>query len=133
MYGREALLPTDKINNEGETNEQVNIMNRKFQLIKLEQKRVEVLERIEKKQGQMKQRHDKKIRRIIKFEKGQKVLLKDAAKDKQWSHKLRMKWKGPYIVNKVLGNGTYKLEELDGRILKNPYNIKLLKEYREWN
>jgi len=63
------------------------------------------------------------------FEVGNKVLLKDAAKEKQWSGKLQPKWKGPYIINEIVGKGAYKLRNLEGRILKAPYNIKLLKKY----
>ena len=37
-----------------------------------------------------------KIKEETKLEIGNKVLLKDAAKEKQWSGKLSQKWKGPY-------------------------------------
>ena len=133
MYGREALLPTDKEISTGKEDYETNMMNRRFQILKLEENQVKTMELIKNKQEKMKLRHDKKIRKIVKFEVGQKVLLKDAAKDKQWSGKLRKKWKGPYEINKCLGNGAYILKDSEGKILKNSYNIKNLKKYHEWD
>ena len=55
--------------------------------------------------------------------------MKDAAKEKQWSGKLSPKWKGPYYIHEIIGKGAYKLRTLEGKVLKNPYNIKHLKKY----
>ncbi len=38
--------------------------------------------------------HDRKIKRKLNLNIGDKVLLYDAAKAKQWSEKLEEKWKG---------------------------------------
>jgi hypothetical protein len=64
-----------------------------------------------------------------KFNIGDQVLLYNAAKEKQWSGKLQDKWKGPYYIHQTIKNGSYKLKELDGRILKIPVNGELLKIY----
>jgi hypothetical protein len=64
-----------------------------------------------------------------KFEIGDKVLYYNVAKEKQWSGKLSENWKGPYYIHEILLNGSYKLKEIDGRILKVPVNGKWLKKY----
>ena len=59
------------------------------------------------------------------------MLLKDAAKEKQWSGKLAPKWKGPYYIHKEIGRGAYKLRTLDGKVLKTSHNVKHIKKYFE--
>jgi hypothetical protein len=63
------------------------------------------------------------------FEIGDKVLMYNAAKEKQWSGKLEDKWKGPYYIYQKMFNGAYKLKDLKGKIMKTPTNGELLKEY----
>ena len=82
-------------------------------------------------QEKQKNRYDKKLKTKIFFEIGDKVLYYEAAKEKQWSGKLRPKWKGPYYIYQVLSNGSYKLRTLDGKILVIPVNRSLLKIYRD--
>ena len=134
MYGREATLPTDEIeqNNEETNDEKKNILSRIHDIIQLDEKREEVIEIIQAAQVKQKERHDERIKETT-FEIGDKVLLKDAAKEKQWTGKLQPKWKGPYIINEVIGKGAYKLRNKEGRILKAPYNVKLLKKYYDRN
>ena len=48
---------------------------------------------------------------------------------KQWSGKLDPKWKGPYHIHDIIGNGAYKIRELNGKVLKTPINGSLLKIY----
>ena len=133
MYGREAILPTDEINqDEHEINDESNILSRIYDIIQLDEKREEVIETIRTAQVKQKEKHDERIKEII-FAVDDKVLLKDAAKEKQWSGKLQPKWKGPYTIHQVIGKGAYKLKDAEGRILKTPYNIKLLKRYFERN
>ena len=45
------------------------------------------------------------------------------------SSKLDDKWSGPYLIHEILLNGSYKLKELNGKILRNPTNGELLKRY----
>ena len=76
-----------------------------------------------------KRRHDGWVKEETKFEIGDKVLLKDAAKEKQYSGKLSSKWKGPYYIHEIIGKGAYKLRTLNGKVLKSSHNIKHLKKY----
>ena len=73
--------------------------------------------------------HDKHMSNPTHFYIGQKVLYYDAAKANQWSGKLDLKWKGPYRIHEILINGSYKIREMDGKILVKSVNSDLLKEY----
>ena len=128
VYGREAILPIDDNNQDEEISEKDSLLKRTYDIINLKEKRNEVLDIIEGTQEKQKKRHDEKIEED-KFEIGDKVLLKDTAKEKQWSGKLSQKWKGPYYIHQVIGKGAYKLRDMNGRVLKAARNIKHLKKY----
>ena len=93
--------------------------------------RAQTRERITESQSKQKRKHDAKLRKILNFNIGDKVLYYDAAKEKQWSGKLNPKWKGPYYVHEVLINGSYKLRSMEGRVLLTPVNGNLLKPYAD--
>src|SRR5437764_4199734 len=128
VYGREVILPIDDYNQDREISEKESLLKRIYEIINLKERRNEVLDTIERSQEKQKQRHAERINED-KFEIGDKILLKDAAKEKQWSGKLSQKWKGPYYIHQVIGKGAYKLRDMDGRILKATRNIKHLKKY----
>lgn len=128
MYGREATLPIEDLGT-GENFGKTAIISRTYELINLAEERSKTLERIAKLQIQQKKRHDGKITQETILEIGEKVLLKDARKEKQWSGKLSSKWKGPYYIHEIIGKGAYKLRTMDGKVLKTPYNVKHLKKY----
>ena len=128
VYGREAILPIEEFKN-GKDFGKNAIIKRTYDLINLVDERIKALENIERSQEQQKNRHDIKIKKEVKFEIGDKILLKDVAKEKQWSGKLSPKWKGPYYIHEIIEKGAYKLRTLEGKVLKNPYNIKHLKKY----
>ena len=128
VYGREAILPIEDFEI-GEDFGKDAIIERTYDLINLVEERIEALENIERSQVQQKNRHDTKIKEETKFNIGDKILLKDAAKEKQYSGKLSSKWKGPYYIHEIFGKGAYKLRTLDGKVLKTSHNIKHLKKY----
>jgi len=97
----------------------------------LEDIRKEALNNIELSQIKQKERFDAKLKKPKLFKIGDKVLLKDSAKEKQWSGKLDPKWKGPYYIHEVIGQGAYKLRTLEGQILKAPSNVINLKLYND--
>ena len=84
-------------------------------------------------QVKQKERHDRKLKKEIKLNIGDKVLYYLAAQATSHSGKLNPKWKGPYYIHQILQNGAYKLRELDGRVLRTPVNGSLLKLYHEYN
>jgi hypothetical protein len=128
-YGRKAILPIEEMDEYEDTPDEMKLMKRTYELIELEQNRNEILKKIEQLQEKQKQKHDNGIKRETNFKIGNKVLLRDAAKEKQWSGKLSPKWKGPYYIHDIIGKGAYKLREMNGKVLRTPYNIKLLKRY----
>ena len=100
-------------------------------MINLTEERENVRRNIGKSQEKQKERYDRKIRYETELKIGDKVLLKDAAKEKQWSGKLAPKWKGPYYIHEEIGKGAYKLRTLDGKVLKTSHNVKHIKKYFE--
>ena len=82
-----------------------------------------------KTQERQKNYHDQKIKKLHVFNVGDKVLMYDAAKEKQWSGKLQDKWNGPYYIHEVIVNGSYKVKGTNGKIKRTPVNGELLKLY----
>ena len=44
-------------------------------------------------------------------------------------HKLSPPWEGPYTVTEVIRPGTYRLEDNNGNILTNTWNIEQLRRF----
>ena len=128
-YGREAILPIDEMEIQENIFEKESILKRIYEAINLTEKRDEVRENIKKSQENQKEKYDKKIKKETELNIGDKVLLKDAAKEKQWSGKLAPKWKGLYYIYDKIGKGAYKLRTLDGKVLEASHNVKHIKEY----
>ncbi len=99
--------------------------------VDLIQAKKKAIENIEKSQSNQKKYHDRKIKRKSNLNIGDKVLLYDAAKVKQWSGKLEEKWKGPYLIHNKLLNRSYKLKDFKGNIMKTLINEKILKRYHD--
>src|SRR5947199_1613985 len=90
-YGREATLPIDEIEIQENITEKESILKRTYDMINLTEEREESRRNVRKSQEKQKERYDKKIGEETKLKIGDKVLLKDAAKEKQWSGKLALK------------------------------------------
>src|SRR6185369_9969784 len=126
MYGREAKIPLDKDENKITMMERIRILIEELPSIRMKAK-----ENIEESQEKQKEYHDKKNKINKEFEIGDKVLLYEAWREKQWSGKLQEKWKGQYVIHEKLFNGSYKLREMNGKVLKTPQNGKWLKKYQD--
>ena len=63
---------------------------------------------------------------------GKEVLYHNAAKEKHYSSKLKEKWKGSYIINVILLNGSYKIAD-QYVMLHIPVNGDRLKRYDRHN
>jgi transposase InsO family protein len=132
IYGREAVLPIEfdvkTLQSElSDSNLQEDLTKRVRMLTgRILDDRLLTQDVIHHAQMQQKQRHDNDLREIS-FSIGNLVLLyKSQLKGKK---KLMERWKGPYYVHEVLGNGVYKLRTLEGEILKVPVNSERLKLY----
>ncbi len=126
-YGREATLLFDEDNKTKITlGERDKEMSTKFT-----QTKKKALKNIKKSQSNQKKYHNRKIKRKLNLNIGDKVLLYDIAKAKQWSGKLEKKWKGPYFIHDKLLNGSYKLKDFKENIFKTPVNREILKRYHD--
>lgn len=130
VYGREAKLAADSSKMEEERPLTEHI---KSQLDYLPINRNNVRQQINDEQQIQKERHDQKLKRTIQYKEGDYVLYYKAALDNQRSGKLELKWKGPYIIHHIIGNGAYKLKTPEGLVLKTPVNGALLKMYHNRN
>ena len=128
VYGREAKLPVDPPEMEGEQ----NLITRLNELvIEAPIIRQEAVEQIEFAQQKQKEMYDKQIKKEQHFNIGQKVLYYNAPQDGRHTGKLLPKWKGPYFIHDVGQNGSYRIRTIDGKLLKSPINGILLKSYHE--
>ena len=87
------------------------------------------LENKKKGSERQKRNYDKKIKET-KYKIGQYVLYWRTDLEQTHGNKFKDKYRGPYIIHEVYDNGTYKLRETDGRILKKPINGDKLKEFK---
>ncbi len=62
----------------------------------------------------------------------EEVLYHDTTKEKHYSGKLEEKWKGPYTINAILLNGSYKIADQYG-VLRTLVNGDRLKKYDQQN
>ncbi|CAB4404528.1 unnamed protein product [Rhizophagus irregularis] len=128
LYGRNAKLPTDSLENNGTPtliNHIENLVDQLPQEIKIAKTNIEIS------QQKQKERYDRKLHHQIKFSIGDKVLYYDAAKEKQWTGKLNPKWKEPYYIHQVGEKRAYKLRTIDEKVLRTPVNGSLLKLYHD--
>src|ERR1043165_7614273 len=126
MYGRNARTPMNEDNKEITLAERIENLVERLPKIRLKAKEMNM-----KAQEKQKEHHDKRIKKEHEFEIGEKVLYYKAAKAKQWSGKLEEKWKGPYYIHEKILNGSYKIKEMNGKILTTPVNGELLKKYHD--
>ena len=139
MYGREATYPAETVvttyptghsERRRKSSEADQLLQRTLQLYDLMEARDEARRRIEQEQQRQKQRHDQSVR-LTTFVVNDLVLRHETAKAQTHSYKLEPKWSGPYRIQAVLGNGVYRLAELNGKVGNVPVNAKRLKLYHQ--
>ncbi|MCO5553788.1 hypothetical protein L7F22_007314 [Adiantum nelumboides] len=64
-----------------------------------------------------------------KLEEGMLVMRYDSRLDLSHSKKFLQRWEGPYVIFKKFKNGSYRLQDLSGKIHKYPINGWRLKEF----
>ena len=127
VYGREAKLPID----DSKIEEERSVVQHIFtQLDVLLIARNHVQRTIKSAQDKQKDLHDRRIRFTPVYQIGDQVLYYRAALDNQRSGKLELKWKGPYYIHSITGNGAYKIRTIDGSVLKASINNTFLKAYK---
>lgn len=136
MYGREVTLPIEFLiqtqrSQVHETDPQEDLLQRVRRLTgKFVEDKLDAQDNITKSQQKQKKRHDEALRKVQTFQIGDLVLLyKSNLNDRK---KLEERWKGPYHIHEVKGNGSYKLRTItDQRVLKSPVNSDRLKLYHQ--
>ena len=119
VYGREAVLPIDEPYD-------LRMRDRMMQIVEeVPHIREEARHMIRHAQQCMIENDPKKEKL---FYIGEEVLYHNAAKEKYYSGKLEEKWKGPYTINAILLNGSYKIADQYG-VLRTLVNSDHLKRY----
>ncbi|CAG8681793.1 18789_t:CDS:2, partial [Dentiscutata erythropus] len=86
---------------------------RKLRVEILPKVRNDAVKRIKKAQESAKRRHDQDLQHIKEFKKGDLILVYKASQQHSKSHKLHLKWKGPFVIHRVLEKRVYKLRSVD--------------------
>lgn len=90
-----------------------------------------VRDRIRKINQDYERNENKKIKKHVKFEVGDKVVVKHlrvADRQRNINAKLLLPYEGPYSINKIFGN-SYELKYLDKDKIRGRFNIQLLYPY----
>eukprot|EP00249_Psilotum_nudum_P025170 c29402_g1_i1 orf=3-920(-) len=120
-YGIEGILPIEydvstlRTLTHEHLDEEVSIPDRITQLHELEETRCLAVQAIEKAQQKQKKAFDAKVKTCV-FDVGTLVQVYDSRHHARIQKKFLPTWEGPYkIVKAHYDNGTYELEELDGK------------------
>ena len=131
-YGVEAVIPlevgiptTRTTDFEVETNED----NLRKDPYLLEERRDLAIVRLASYQQRIKREHDKNIKPRV-FQVGDLVLRKVTANTRRPNEgKLGPNWEGPYKVISLVGAGSYRLKDLEGKPVPRPWNTCNLRKY----
>ena len=126
VYGRAARLPIDPLETENLRAENDHLSSLIDQVPQI---RNQTKVKISQAQIRQKDRHDKGIVRSRTFAIGDEVLYFNVTLDHSHSGKFIPKWKGPFVIQQILPNGTYKLCTKEGQLVQTPINGNLLKGY----
>nr|GFB83488.1 reverse transcriptase domain-containing protein [Tanacetum cinerariifolium] len=129
VYGTEAVIPAE-IGMPNICIAEVNVVTnddeRRINLDLLEERRERTAICEAKAKSKLKGYYDAKVQGVS-FRPGDFVYHANGASHAEDARKLRPKWEGPYEVTEALGNGAYKLRDMDGRELPRISNICNLK------
>lgn len=131
VYGREARFP----NFREENNINGNMVDRLTIFIEeLPTRREVTKENCRHAQKRQKFYWDQKLKKVQRiFQKGDKVLLYDAAQVGRHTGKFLPRWIGPFIIHTRVAPDVYKLRTIDNQVLDVPQNAYLLKKYYDRN
>jgi hypothetical protein len=123
VYGAEAVLPTDLEYGSPRTrayDDQSNQTSREDSLDQLEEAQGVALLHSARYQQSLRRYHARGVR-SRDLQVGDLVLR--LWKDARGRHKLTPPWEGPFIIAKILKPGTYKLDNNQGEVYNNAWNI----------
>ena len=134
MYGREARLPIDLTRVPSDIAPDKLDFETKVQKMLELQKELHDKARIniEKAQARQKRQYDAKHNTNTNIKVGDKVLVQAMKNQGQKGGKLEPLFPGgPYIIEEDLGKGTFRLKDLNGKLLKIAINIHRLKVWND--
>lgn len=129
VYGSEAILPTDLTHGAPRLqyyDEDEVEQTRQQDLDTVEEHRLAAVLQHARYEQQLRRYHDKNVRHR-EFSIGDLVLRR--IQNMAGKHKLSPPWEGPFIVSRVIGPGTYRLQYEDGTDVPNPWNIEHLRRF----
>ena len=96
----------------------------------VDKKRLQAQQHIELYQARISKAFNKKVKQRV-FQKGNLVLAvrRPMIMTHKTEGKFQPKWEGPFVIETVYSNGTYRLMTSDGDLLMMPINDRFLKKY----
>ncbi|KAJ9544704.1 hypothetical protein OSB04_024411 [Centaurea solstitialis] len=130
VYGCEVVLPIEaQIPVARNHTFYQNALNLSYDLDALEELREKALRTMAAQKGIVERYFNKKVKAKI-FQVGDYVLRHVFQNtQEQNAGKLSIKWEGPYIISKVVGNGAYRLMTMEGMEIPRSWNAHHLKSY----
>ncbi|MCO5574823.1 hypothetical protein L7F22_028616 [Adiantum nelumboides] len=134
VYGQEALLPIEvelgslRVLARETTSSKEKLEQRILDLQRLELDREAATDYYITQANKKREQFNNKIKEK-KLEEGMLVMRYDSRLDLSHSKKFLQRWEGPYVIFKKFKNGSYRLQDLSGKIHKYPVNGWRLKEF----
>ncbi|MCO5573295.1 hypothetical protein L7F22_027064 [Adiantum nelumboides] len=134
VYGQEALLPIEvelgslRVLAKETTSSKEKLEQKILDLQRLELDREAATDYYITHANKKREQFNNKVKEK-KLEEGMLVMRYDSRLDLSHSKKFLQRWEGPYVIFKKFKNGSYRLQDLSGKIHKYPINGWRLKEF----
>ncbi|KAJ9542262.1 hypothetical protein OSB04_028768 [Centaurea solstitialis] len=130
VYGCEAVLPIEsQLPIARHRTMDQNVINLYYDLDALEELREKAFQKMALQKAMVERHFNKKVKAKI-FQVGDYVLRQVFQNTQELNAgKLSIKWEGPYIISKIIGNGAYKLTTIEGKEIPRSWNATHLKRY----
>ncbi|MCO5611393.1 hypothetical protein L7F22_065646 [Adiantum nelumboides] len=134
VYGQETLLPIEvelgslRVLARETTSSKEKLEQRILDLQRLELDREAATDYYITQANKKREEFNNKVKEK-KLEEGMLVMRYDSRLDLSHSKKFLQRWEGPYVIFKKFKNGSYRLQDLSGKIHKYPVNGWRLKEF----
>ncbi|MCO5564055.1 hypothetical protein L7F22_017711 [Adiantum nelumboides] len=130
VYGQEALLPIGNLRvlARETTSSKEKLEQRIRDLQRLELDREAATDYYITQANKKREEFNNKVKEK-KLEEGKLVMSYDSRLDLSHSKKFLQRWEGPYVIFKKFKNGSYRLQDISGKIHKYPINGWRLKEF----
>ncbi|MCO5569243.1 hypothetical protein L7F22_022954 [Adiantum nelumboides] len=134
VYGQEALLPIEvelgslRVLAREATSSKEKLEQRILDLQRLELDREAATDYYITQANKTREQFNNKVKEK-KLEEGMLVMRYDSRLDLSHSKRFLQRWEGPYVIFKKFKNGSYRLQDLSGKIHEYPINGYSLKEF----